>query len=131
MIRLIASLSFLVMLAACAGTAPAPSATESTPAAAPSTPASAPAAEQPQGATPSATETTAAATASASSESQVLFNSQQLDNYRLATPENTPASQQFTATQAGTPADAQTTQSSQYPPDPYKDFPALTESVFA
>ena len=46
MIRLIASLSFLVMLAACAGTAPAPSATESTPAAAPSTPASAPAAEQ-------------------------------------------------------------------------------------
>ena len=131
MIRLIASLSFLVMLAACAGTAPAPSATESTPAAAPSTPASAPAAEQPQGATPSATETTAAATASASSESQVLFNSQQLDNYRLATPENTPASQQFTATQAGTQADAQTTQSSQYPPDPYKDFPALTESVFA
>ncbi len=131
MIRFIASLSFLVMLAACAGTAPAPSTTESTPAAAPSTPASAPAAEQPQGATPSATETTAAATASASSESQVLFNSQQLDNYRLATPENTPASQQFTATQAGTQADAQTTQSSQYPPDPYKDFPALTESVFA
>lgn len=132
MIRLIASLSFLVMLAACAGTAPAPSATESTPAAAPSTPASAPAAEQPQGATPSATETTAAATAPASSESQVLFNSQQLDNYRLATPENTPASQQFGATQAGTqtasPADAQP---SQYPPDPYKDFPALTESVFA
>ena len=134
MIRLIASLSFLVMLAACAGTAPAPSATESTPAAAPSTPASAPAAEQPQGAAPSAsaTESTpAAATAPASSESQVLFNSQQLDNYRLATPENTPASQQFTATQAGTQADAQTTQSSQYPPDPYKDFPALTESVFA
>lgn len=134
MIRLIASLSFLVMLAACAGTAPAPSATESTPAAAPSTPASAPAAEQPQGAAPSAsaTESTpAAATASASSESQVLFNSQQLDNYRLATPENTPASQQFTATQAGTQADAQTTQPSQYPPDPYKDFPALTELVFA
>ena len=133
MIRLIASLSFLVMLAACAGTAPAPSATESTPAAAPSTPASAPAAEQPQGAAPSAPKSTpAAATTSASSESQVLFNSQQLDNYRLATPENTPASQQFGATQAGTqtasPADAQP---SQYPPDPYKDFPALTESVFA
>lgn len=129
MIRLIASLSFLVMLVACAGTAPAPSATESTPAAAPSTPASAPVAEQPQGATPSATESTpAAATASASSESQVLFNSQQLDNYRLATPENTPASQQFNAAQADTQADAQT---SQYPPDPYKDFPALTESVFA
>ena len=134
MIRFIASLSFLVMLAACAGTAPAPSATESTPAAAPSTPASAPVAEQPQGAAPSAsaTESTpAAATASASSDSQVLFNSQQLDNYRLATPENTPASQQFGAAQAGTQADAQTTQSSQYPPDPYKDFPALTESVFA
>ena len=131
MIRLIASLSFLVMLAACAGTAPAPSATESTPAAAPSTPASAPAAEQPQGAAPSTPEATATTVAPASSESQVLFNSQQLDNYRLATPENTPASQQFTATQAGTQADAQTTQSSQYPPDPYKDFPALTESVFA
>ncbi len=130
MIRLIASLSFLVMLAACAGTAPAPSATESTPAAAPSTPASAPAAEQPQGAAPSTSEATATTVAPASSESQVLFNSQQLDNYRLATPENTPASQQFTATQAGTQADAQTTQSSQYPPDPYKDFPALTESVF-
>ena len=131
MIRFIASLSFLVMLAACAGTAPAPSATESTPAAAPSTPASAPAAEQPQGVAPSTPEATATAVAPASSESQVLFNSQQLDNYRLATPENTPASQQFTATQAGTQADAQTTQSSQYPPDPYKDFPALTESVFA
>ena len=131
MIRFIASLSFLVMLAACAGTAPAPSATESTPAAAPSTPASAPAAEQPQGAAPSTPEATATTVAPASSESQVLFNSQQLDNYRLATPENTPASQQFTATQAGTQADAQTTQSSQYPPDPYKDFPALTESVFA
>jgi hypothetical protein len=131
MIRLIASLSFLVMLAACAGTAPAPSATESTPATAPSTPASAPAAEQPQGAAPSTPEATATTVAPASSESQVLFNSQQLDNYRLATPENTPASQQFTATQAGTQADAQTTQSSQYPPDPYKDFPALTESVFA
>ncbi len=135
MIRLIASLSFLVMLAACAGTAPAPSTTESTPAAAPSTPASAPAAEQPQGAAPSTPEATATTVAPASSESQVLFNSQQLDNYRLATPENTPASQQFTATQAGTqtasPADAQTTQTSQYPPDPYKDFPALTESVFA
>ena len=132
MIRLIASLSFLVMLAACAGTAPAPSATESTPAAAPSTPASAPAAEQPQGAATSTPEATATTVAPASSESQVLFNSQQLDNYRLATPENTPASQQFTATQAGTqtafPADAQP---SQYPPDPYKDFPALTESVFA
>ena len=132
MIRFIASLSFLVMLAACAGTAPAPSATESTPAAAPSTPASAPVAEQPQGATPSAPETTAAATAPASSESQVLFNSQQLDNYRLATPENTPASQQFGAAQSGTQtASLADAQSSQYPPDPYKDFPALTESVFA
>ncbi len=115
MIRLIASFSFLVMLAACAGTAPAPSATESTPAAAPSTPAS---------------ESTPAA------ESQVLFNSQQLDNYRLATPENTPASQQFSAAQSSnqpgsqtaSPADAQT---SQYPPDPYMAFPALVDEVFA
>ncbi len=135
MIRFIASLSFLVMLAACAGTAPAPSATESTPAAAPSTPASAPVAEQPQGATPSAPETTATTVAPASSESQVLFNSQQLDNYRLTTPENVPSSQQFGTAQAGTQAtpvaDSASLQSSQYPTDPYKDFPALTESVFA
>ena len=123
MIRFIASLSFLVMLAACAGTvsAPeaAPSAPESTPAAAPSTPESAP-----------AVETTAAA------ESQVLFNSQQLDNYRLVTPENIPDAQQFGAAQSSAQSDIQGTvptdaQASQYPPDPYKDFPALTESVFA
>ncbi|MBR2271536.1 MAG: hypothetical protein IJ912_04235 [Fibrobacter sp.] len=138
MIRLIASLSFLVMLAACAGTAPAPSATESTPAAAPSTPAS----EAPAQSQASAAETTAAAPSAPAgestpaAESQVLFNSQQLDNYRLATPENVPTSQQFSAAQSSnqpgsqtaSPADAQ---SSQYPPDPYKDFPALTESVFA
>ena len=138
MIRLIASLSFLVMLAACAGTAPAPSATESTPAAAPSTPAS----EAPAQSQASAAETTAAAPSTPAgestpaAESQVLFNSQQLDNYRLATPENVPTSQQFGAaqssnqpsTQTASPADAQP---SQYPPDPYKDFPALTESVFA
>lgn len=126
MIRLIASLSFLVMLAACAGTAPAPEAAPSTPAAAEQSQASAA-----ETTAAPATETTAAATAPASSESQVLFNSQQLDNYRLATPENVPTSQQFGTAQAGTQADAQTTQSSQYPPDPYKDFPALTESVFA
>ena len=133
MIRLIASFSFLVMLAACAGTVPAPSTTESTPAAAPSTPAaqapaqaSAPSAEQPQTTAPSAS----------ASESQVLFNSQQLDNYRLATPENVPASQQFATAQSGnqpgsqtaSPADAQT---SQYPPDPYMAFPALVDEVFA
>ena len=136
MIRFIASLSFLVMLAACAGTAPAPSATESTPAAAPSTPASAPVAEQPQGAAPSTPEATATTVAPASSESQVLFNSQQLDNYRLATPENVPTSQQFSAAQSSNQSGSQTAspaaaQTSQYPPDPYKDFPALTESVFA
>ena len=126
------------MLAACAGTAPAPSATESTPAAAPSTPAS----EAPAQSQASAAETTAAAPSTPAgestpaAESQVLFNSQQLDNYRLATPENVPTSQQFGAaqssnqpsTQTASPADAQP---SQYPPDPYKDFPALTESVFA
>ncbi len=131
MIRFIASLSFLVMLAACAGTAPAPEA-------APSTPAS----EAPAQSQASAAETTAAAPSAPAgestpaAESQVLFNSQQLDNYRLATPENVPTSQQFGAaqssnqpgTQVASPADAQT---SQYPPDPYKDFPALTESVFA
>ena len=131
MIRLIASFSFLVMLAACAGTAPAPEA-------APSTPAS----EAPAQSQASAAETTAAAPSAPAgestpaAESQVLFNSQQLDNYRLATPENVPASQQFGAaqssnqpgTQAASPTDAQT---SHYPPDPYMAFPALTESVFA
>ena len=137
MIRFIASLSFLVMLAACAGTAPAPEAAPSNPATAPSIPAteasaqaSTPATEQPKAAAPSAP----AAEATPAAESQVLFNSQQLDNYRLATPENTPTSQQFAAAQFGTQAaslaDAQTTQTAQ-PPDPYKDFPALTESVFA
>ena len=129
MIRLIASLSFLLMLAACAGTVPAPEAAPSTPAAA----------EQSQA---SAAETTAAAPSTPASEStpaaesQVLFNSQQLDNYRLATPENVPTSQQFSAAQSGnqpgsqtaSPADAQT---SQYPPDPYMAFPALVDEVFA
>ena len=125
MIRLIASFSFLVMLAACAGTAPAPEAAPSTPAAT----------EQSQA---SAAETTAAAPSTPAgestpaAESQVLFNSQQLDNYRLATPENTPASQQFGAAQSGTqtasPADAQ---AAQYPPDPYMAFPALVDEVFA
>ena len=131
MVRLIASLSFLVMLAACAGTAPtpeaAPSAPESTPAAS-TAQESAPAAEQPQASAPA---TPAAETAPASSESQVLFNSQQLDNYRLATPENIPDAQQFGAAQTGTqtasPADAQT---SQNPPDPYMAFPALVDEVF-
>ncbi len=136
MIRLIASLSFLVMLAACAGTAPAPSATESTPAAAPSTPASAPAAEQPQGAAPSTSEATATTVAPASSESQVLFNSQQLDNYRLATPENIPDAQQFGAAQSSAQSDVQgavptDAQTSKYPPDPYTAFPALVDEVFA
>ena len=136
MIRLIASLSFLVMFAACAGTAPAPeaapSAPESAPASATTTPESAPAvettaAEQPQA---SSAEATPAA------ESQVLFNSQQLDNYRLATPENIPDAQQFGAAQSSAqsdvqgavPADAQT---AQYPPDPYTAFPALVDEVFA
>ena len=131
MIRLIASFSFLVMLAACAGTVPAPEA-------APSTPAS----EAPAQSQASAAETTAAAPSTPAgestpaAESQVLFNSQQLDNYRLATPENTPASQQFATAQSGnqpgsqtaSPADAQP---SQYPPDPYKAFPALVDEVFA
>ena len=128
MIRLIASFSFLVMLAACAGTAPAPSSTESTPAAAPSTPASEAPAQASAAETTAAAPSTPAGESTPAAESQVLFNSQQLDNYRLATPENIPASQQFNAAQADTQADAQT---SQYPPDPYKDFPALTESVFA
>ncbi len=137
MVRLIASLSFLVMLAACAGTAPtpeaAPSAPEST-TAAPAAQASNPAAEQPQAAAPAtpAAETAPAAPSAASSESQVLFNSQQLDNYRLATPENIPATQQFGTAQSDiqgvVPADAQT---SQNPPDPYMAFPALVDEVFA
>ena len=132
MIRLIASLSFLVMFAACAGTAPAPSSAESTSAAATTTPESAPAvettaAEQPQA---SSAEATPAA------ESQVLFNSQQLDNYRLATPENIPDAQQFGAAQSSAQSDVQgavptDAQTSKYPPDPYTAFPALVDEVFA
>ena len=131
MIRLIASLSFLVMFAACAGTAPAPSSAESTSAAATTTPESAPAvettaAEQPQAAAPS----------TPAAESQVLFNSQQLDNYRLATPENVPTSQQFGAAQSSAQSDVQgavptDAQTAQYPPDPYTAFPALVDEVFA
>ena len=129
MIRLIASFSFLVMFAACAGTVPAPEAAPSTPAS--EAPAQASAAE-----TTAAAPSAPAGESTAAAESQVLFNSQQLDNYRLATPENTPASQQFSAAQSSnqpgsqtaSPADAQT---SQYPPDPYMAFPALVDEVFA
>ena len=129
MIRLIASFSFLVMLAACAGTVPAPEAAPSTPAS--EAPAQASAAE-----TTAAAPSAPAGESTAAAESQVLFNSQQLDNYRLATPENVPASQQFATAQSGnqpgsqtaSPADAQT---SQYPPDPYMAFPALVDEVFA
>lgn len=124
MVRLIASLSFFVMLAACAGTAPAPSTAESTPSA-----------EQPQAAAPftPASESAAPATEAApAAESQVLFNSQQLDNYRLATPENVPAAQQFGAAQTTAQvADSSSLQTAQNPPDPYKAFPALVDQVFA
>ena len=131
MIRFIASLSFLVMLAACAGTVPAPeaapSAPESAPAAAPTTPASEPAVE-----TTAVAPSAPASEATPAAESQVLFNSQQLDNYRLATPENIPDAQQFGTAQSdiqgAVPADAQT---AQYPPDPYTAFPALVDEVFA
>lgn len=131
MIRFIASLSFLVMLAACAGTVPAPeaapSAPESAPAAAPTTPASEPAVE-----TTAVAPSAPASEATPAAESQVLFNSQQLDNYRLATPENIPDAQQFGTAQSdvqgAVPTDAQT---SKYPPDPYTAFPALVDEVFA
>ena len=64
-----------------------------------------------------------------------MFNSQQLDNYRLSTPENIPAaateSTQFGADQTGVQSMNQSAETASRPLDPYTAFPALVDEVFA
>ena len=63
-------------------------------------------------------------------QSAVLFNSQQLDNYRLSTPENIPTADGYAAAPATSDAtESAATQARTL--DPYTAFPALAESVFA
>jgi hypothetical protein len=142
--RLIPLFAIFFLLIACAGTAPTNNSADPAPAAA-----SEPAAESTSPA-PAATPTQpvqpqqqaaqtqqSATTAAQPSEQQaapqsgVLFNSQQLDSYRLATPENIPSAGGYAATSLATPeaAAASTTQAQTL--DPYTAFPALVESVFA
>ena len=69
-------------------------------------------------------------------QNDVYFNSQALDNHRLATPENIP-----TAPEQSTPTSAEKTEDNVVctspevaaiaAPDPYTDFPALAARVFA
>jgi hypothetical protein len=92
-----------------------------------SAPASAPAADQPQAATPSAP---VGETAPTSAESAVYFNSQQLDSYRLATPENIPVADQDGANPLQVSAQDETRAVAQ-PVDPYMAFPALVDEVLA
>ena len=127
--RLIPLFAIFFLLAACAGTAPTTTAAGSAPAtdpAATSAPAETSAQPQQQSAQP------VVQTAQPSEQqSAVLFNSQQLDSYRLATPENIPSAGGYAATSLATPeaAAASTTQAQTL--DPYTAFPALVESVFA
>ena len=140
--RLLASALFLSLLAACAGTAPAPSSPENGPSSqasetpAPALEASAPAAATEQPSSESVTPSSAKSRPSgqqAAQQSAVMFNSQQLDNYRLSTPENIPgvetSSAQFGADQTGVPSMSQPSVS--LPIDPYMAFPALVDEVFA
>ena len=64
-----------------------------------------------------------------------MFNSQQLDNYRLSTPENIPgvetSSAQFGADQTGSQNMNQPAETASRPLDPYMAFPALVDEVFA
>ena len=140
--RLLASALFLSLLAACAGTAPAPSSPENGPSSqasettAPALEASAPAAATEQPSSESVTPSSAKSRPSgqqAAQQSTVMFNSQQLNNYRLSTPENIPgvetSSAQFGADQTGVPSMSQPSVS--LPIDPYMAFPALVDEVFA
>ena len=137
--RLIPLFAFFFLLAACAGTAPTNSAADPVPATEPAAESTSPApvAEQPQAAQPQQqaaqpqqSATAAQAAQPSEQQSAVLFNSQQLDSYRLATPENIPSAGGY-ATSPATPeaAVASTTQAQTL--DPYTAFPALVESVFA
>ena len=55
-------------------------------------------------------------------DNAILFNSQALDSYRLATPENIPTA---------TSANANTTSTSTIAPDPYVAVPLLINNIFA
>ena len=128
MVRIIASLSFLVMLAACAGTAPAPSTTEPAPAA----PAAEPSAEQPQTAAPAAAPSAPAsespAQASAPAAEQPAPTSEPAASVAPAA-EATPASSESQPIPvADTLAPAQV---AAQPMDPYTAFPALVDEVFS
>ena len=126
--RLIPLFAIFFLLAACAGTAPTTTAAGSAPAtdpAATSAPAETSAQPQQQSAQP------VVQTAQPSEQqSAVLFNSQQLDNYRLSTPENIPTADGYAAAPATSDAtESAATQARTL--DPYTAFPALAESVFA
>jgi hypothetical protein len=136
--KLIPLFASFFLLAACAGTAPttepatapaADSATISTPAATPAQPEQS---TQPQTAQPeqSAAQTVQQSTQQSTQQSAVLFNSQQLDSYRLSTPENIPSADNFTGAAPAIPqADSAATQARTL--DPYMAFPALVDEVFA
>ncbi|MBR3851913.1 MAG: hypothetical protein IKJ76_07745 [Fibrobacter sp.] len=131
--RLLASALFLSLLAACAGTAPATSSPENGPSSQASE-TSAPALEASEASATSSAESSPSGQ-QAAQQSAVMFNSQQLDNYRLSTPENIPAaateSAQFGADQTGVPSMSQSAETASQPLDPYMAFPALVDEVFA
>ncbi|MBR2073681.1 MAG: hypothetical protein IKB43_12495 [Fibrobacter sp.] len=130
--RLIPLFAIFFLLSACAGTAPAPAAVDSGDA---TKPAAEPATEPAVNSTTSSAMSSAPATTSSQQgqQSAVMFNSQQLDNYRLSTPENIPgvetSSAQFGADQTGVSSMSQPSVSQ--PIDPYMAFPALVDEVFA
>ncbi len=130
--RLIPLFAIFFLLAACAGTAPTTTAAGSAPAtdpAATSVPAETSAQPQQQSAQPVA-QTAQPSEQQAAQQSAVLFNSQQLDNYRLSTPENIPTADGYAAAPATSDAtESAATQARTL--DPYTAFPALAESVFA
>ena len=132
--RLIPLFATLFLLAACAGTAPATqpaeeSATSSAPAAT-STQSTQP---QQQAAQPqqSATQPAQPSEQQTAQQSGILFNSQQLDSYRLATPENIPSAEGYAATSSATLAIVDTAANQAKTLDPYTAFPALVDEVFA
>lgn len=132
--RLIPLFAIFFLLSACAGTAPAPAVVDS---GAATKPAAEPATEPAVNSTTSSAISSAPATTSSQQgqQSAVMFNSQQLDNYRLSTPENIPAaateSAQLGADQTGVPSMNQPAETASQPLDPYMAFPALVDEVFA
>ena len=144
--RLIPLFAIFFLLAACAGTAPSTTAAdpatassnpESTQAAAPSALAaqeSAPAATSAQSAQPQQQVAAAAAQPSeqqGAPQSGALFNSQQLDSYRLTTPENIPSAEDYAAASSATSGATAVSATQARTFDPYTAFPALAEAVFA